>query len=987
MLGTLILKNFLARPLRYLLTWLAIVFGVAAVTAVFIFTDGLRDTFESLAGSIEQGYDVAISVDTPFGDGTEAPAMPVELVPLVESVEGVKDVLPVVIDGATIPLDGSGEPVLANGPNIGNSWNDNDPATFLKLGRAPEGPGEFVIDETAFGANDFELGGMYRIATPVGVPEEYELVGTYSFGAADQNASVGAVLVAFELSVAIEKLNNGRGLDQLRIVADGDVDALIERLQPVLEAEDDRLTVQTQAELLAETQETFGQILGIFRTVLLVFAFIILAVSAFLIFNVFTITLGQRIKELGLLRSIGAKGAQITTMMQGEALILGILSTIIGLPLGWLLASLLRFGLSQLGFPGDTGLPIRAMTIVWALVVGIVVTLLAALVPSIRARSVTPIAALRDGASLEGIETDRNLLGVATAAAVAAGCFVLAWLGSGWLPRLALPVFGGVAVYVALRLLGSAWRRPAQIALLIVGLICLTIVRFTDAGLSETFGLLGAGAILTIIGAALVSSLVAGPASRIIGFPAPLSIISGAIVAWFIIDVSGGGAEVILGVLIGAVILGLAGWWIVRKAGSFDLTSQLARENAARNPSRTATTAAALMIGLALVTAVTVIGDSIKTSVTNALDSGIQSEFFLSGPQAGPTFVPFAYEAYETVETLPEVDEALAYRYSFAAFAAIIDADADEVRQRSREIFSRIGDRDDGTNSLEEIAAALGASSISIEATLATELNRVDRHVDAGVINEDPSIPTENAIWLEDDWAADRDLEVGDTFVAAFLDGEVEEVTVARIYESEFILTDKVIGFDLFERHFENPALGFISVLTADGVGEDQMRSALEGALETDYPVLNIETKAERGQQAEDQINQTLAVVNVLLLLSAAIAVLGIAIALSLAVFERTREIGLLRAVGTARSQVRWIIRWEGLIVAAFGGLIGVVVGVGLGVLATQKMPEAIVTTTSIPVRTLLLYVIIAAITGLAAAAFPAWVAGRMNVLEAISNE
>ena len=103
--------------------------------------------------------------------------------------------------------------------------------------------------------------------------------------------------------------------------------------------------------------------------------------------------------------------------------------------------------------------------------------------------------------------------------------------------------------------------------------------------------------------------------------------------------------------------------------------------------------------------------------------------------------------------------------------------------------------------------------------------------------------------------------------------------------------------------------------------------------------------------------------------------------------FERTREIGLLRAVGTTRQQTRWIVRWEGVIVAAFGGLVGVIVGVGLGILATQKLPEFLVTTTSVPVPQLLLYILIAAITGLGAGAFPAWVAGRMNVLDAISNE
>ncbi|RZV46182.1 MAG: FtsX-like permease family protein, partial [Acidimicrobiales bacterium] len=135
------------------------------------------------------------------------------------------------------------------------------------------------------------------------------------------------------------------------------------------------------------------------------------------------------------------------------------------------------------------------------------------------------------------------------------------------------------------------------------------------------------------------------------------------------------------------------------------------------------------------------------------------------------------------------------------------------------------------------------------------------------------------------------------------------------------------------------------------------------------------------------QINQTLATVNVLLGLAAVIAALGILVALALSVFERTREIGLFRAVGTTRQQTRWIIRWEGVIVAAFGGLLGVILGIGLGALATAKMPEFIVSRTSIPWTTLLAYVIFSAIVGLTAAVFPAWIAGRMNVLDSIGAE
>jgi putative ABC transport system permease protein len=117
------------------------------------------------------------------------------------------------------------------------------------------------------------------------------------------------------------------------------------------------------------------------------------------------------------------------------------------------------------------------------------------------------------------------------------------------------------------------------------------------------------------------------------------------------------------------------------------------------------------------------------------------------------------------------------------------------------------------------------------------------------------------------------------------------------------------------------------------------------------------------------------------------IAALGILVALALSVFERTREIGLFRAVGTTRAQTRWMIRWEGVIVASFGGLLGVVLGIALGALATAKMPEVLVTQTTIPFGSLVGYVFLAAVIGLGAAVFPAWIAGRLDVLDAISAE
>ena len=175
--------------------------------------------------------------------------------------------------------------------------------------------------------------------------------------------------------------------------------------------------------------------------------------------------------------------------------------------------------------------------------------------------------------------------------------------------------------------------------------------------------------------------------------------------------------------------------------------------------------------------------------------------------------------------------------------------------------------------------------------------------------------------------------------------------------------------------------------MTASGVADEDARAAIEAVLEADFPTVDVQDRAEFAEAAELQLNQTLATVNVLLGLSAVIAALGILVALALSVFERTREIGLFRAVGSSRAQTRWIIRWEGVIIAIFGGVIGVVLGIGLGVLVTAKLPEILVTQITVPIPALVSYLVFAALTGLAAAVFPAWVAGRLDILEAISTE
>ena len=294
MLASLIVKNLIARPLRYVLTGIAIAFGVAAVTAVFIFTDGLRTTFDELSGNIQSGFDVAIRSDNPFGNGTDLPAVPVELIDDLEAVDGVVAVQPRIIAFGVVAIDDMGEPLQATGPNIGLNWEARtpNPRLFVLDGREPTGPDEFALDVDGFEGGDFVIGETYNVNRPSG-QSDMELVGTFTFGSEEANAAVGAIIVAFEEEHALDILNGGLGYDDVTLVVeDGDTEAVLPEINNILDAEEALLVAVDQAELVEEAQEGFGQILGIFQTILLVFAAIILLVSAYLIFNVFTITLG-----------------------------------------------------------------------------------------------------------------------------------------------------------------------------------------------------------------------------------------------------------------------------------------------------------------------------------------------------------------------------------------------------------------------------------------------------------------------------------------------------------------------------------------------------------------------------------------------------------------------------------------------------------------------------------------------------------------------
>lgn len=855
------IRNLFSHKIRFAITTLVVVLGVTFVTGVFVLTDSLRTTFGELSESIEEGIDLTVRAPQDIGRSIDRDRVPEELVDVVAAVDGVKEALPAVGAPNTVVIDGDGEPIVPPGPPaFGFSWF---PVQFFIVdGHEPAGPDQFVIDTTTAAEHDLRIGTTYDIAGPV-ERRSFTLVGTFNFGSPDENQTVGQTMAAFDLDTAQDFLGFGDTVSEIDVVVDPDAD--VDRVaEAIAAAVGDDYEVVTQQQKVDETRANFDEFIGVFNNILLAFALIGVFVAAFIINNTFQIVVGQRIRELGLLRALGATGSQVRDTVLLEGALVGVVSTLVGLVAGLGLSALLRFALNAGGFALPTGpLELRPRTVVFAVLVGLGVTLVASISPARRARRISPMAALQEGL----------------------------------VPRTA----------------GFRTRLLVGGALVVVGAVALAFGLFGGFATVALVALLVVGALGVFIGVTIASPAFARPVVQTLGRPV---------------------------------------------ARLFGVPGRLARENAARTPRRTSSTAAALMIGLALVSMAAVIGDSIRATFLDTIDNSVKAQYFLSpvnrnfDPSAG-----FPLEVAERLEALPEIDDVMPYRFAL---------DSIEVAGDTKDV-------------------------------IATDFSSVPRHIDPQLVAGDfTTADPDHAIALHSDPARDLGVGVGDTIAVTFPDGQTDELTVAAIYDDAVILGNWAIPLAVWDRHFDRPELAFATATVAgwsDDLPDEQRQELLArsraaiDAVMADYPTVQVENRAEFRQTQQEQLDSFLITINVFLALALFIALVGIANTLALSVFERTREIGLLRAVGATRRQIRRMVRWEAAIVAVYGALLGTVLGLAFGVATANALPEAVVTRVSVPVGTLVVYVVVAGVAGLVAALLPAWRASRLAVLEAIAYE
>ena len=460
------LRSVLARKVRLILTGISIVVGVGFMAGTYVLTDTMTRAFNDLVSTGTSSIDVLIRSSNAFTAQTssleEREPIPESVLADVEGVPGVAEAVGDVLGYAQIVDPATGKVIGTFGPpTAASAWNDLNGFRLRPGGSTPQGEHQVVIDAGTADKHDIQVGDRVEILFE-GPPGEFDVVGVAGYG--DSDSLLGATWALFDLPTAQRVLGREGKLDSISVVADPGVSG-VELQRWIAQVLPEGAEAVTAATVASEAQDQISTGLGFLRTAFLVFAFVALFVGAFIIFNTFAIIVAQRTRELALFRALGASGRQVMTSVVIEAFVVGVVSSALGVFAGIGIAIVLKGLLSAVGFDiPASGTVILLRTFVVSIVVGTIVTMVAAIVPARRAARVAPIEALREAQDRPGRSLRFRLVSGAIVLGVGLALLLYGLFGT---PKNALQLVGlGVALtFVGVAMLTPLIARPVAAAL------------------------------------------------------------------------------------------------------------------------------------------------------------------------------------------------------------------------------------------------------------------------------------------------------------------------------------------------------------------------------------------------------------------------------------------------------------------------------------------------------------------------------------------
>jgi putative ABC transport system permease protein len=807
----------------------------------FVFSGTLTRSLDSLFAQASTGTDVEVMHSSPGGStitGSPAQPLPASVLAAVRRVPGVA-----AADGeisAQVVLLGRDGKALPGAFGVALSWPADAPfqrAFTGRAGRPPSGPGQVMIDRASARRGHFAVGQTIGIAI-AGHAVPFTITGLTGYGSADSIG--GGSMAIFSPGAAQQLFGKAGEYDRIVVKAVPGLSAaqLRDRVASVLPAGDEAVTAASAS---ASAAQQINSQLGILTDFFLGFAGIALFVGAFVIWNTFSILVGQRTRELALARALGAGAGQVFRTVLAEAAALAAVASAVGAVLGVGMARGLAALLSAFGFSLPlSGLVLPAAELAVAVGTGIAMTVVASLPPAWRATRVAPVQAMRDPAP----EPARFPAG-----RLAAGLAVTA---------------AGVAAVAAGILAGR-------------GRIVLA----------------GAGAACCFIGVTMLAPLVVRPLAYLCG--APLARLPGRV-------------------------------------------GVLARGNTMRNPKRTSATAAALMIGLAVIAATSVLVGSARATIGRQINAASRTGFYVQAANGATGLSPALARAVARQPGVRAVTE---------------------VRQANATVAGAANRNVDGVD-----PAAIG------------------RFTDLGVTAGDVRrLGAPGTMMVSSGVAAGGGWRTGDTIRVQFGAYGAYRLRIVAIFGNVGPLSGYLVG---------NPTLAADSGVRTDSVDLVQAPPSARGAIQAalaGYPGAQLLDQAGYIASQTKVLNSLLTLVTAMLILAIVIALLGVVNTLALSISERTREIGLLRAIGMRRGQVRQMVAAESVIISVIGALLGIVLGLGIGAALAAALTRSAQATVAIPAGQLVIYILATGAAGVLAGIGPARRAARLDMLTAIAAE